>query len=529
MTPQELKASILQLAIQGKLVEQRPEEGTGAELLEKILAAKGAKGAKGAGKGLTRRRGERGGQATPSSHVSCSMSTLPSKTISAHSAAPREEIPDSEKPFDIPESWVWVRLGEVVFNHGQKKPTGDFSYIDIGSIDNKNQRLSDAETIVHPENASPRARKIVQKGDVIYATVRPYLHNVCVIDREFSREPIASTGFAVMACADCLDNKYLFYFLLSPDFDRYANSSENAKGVAYPAISDKRLYDALIPLPPLAEQKRIVAKIEELLPYIDRYEKAWSKLEDFNKRFPGDMQKSLLQMAIQGKLVDQRPEEGTGEELYRQIQTEKQRLIKSGKIKKEKPLPEITPDEIPFDIPESWAWVRLGEMSSLITKGTTPRGGNVSYSDKGVGFLRAENVAGLDVLDKSSLKYIDEKTHLGALRRSILEANDILITIAGTLGRTAIVRYDDLPLNANQAVSMVRLVDAKAVSLKYIVIALNSPVIQRLLTKQRKVTAIPNLTLEIIGDCLIPLPPLAEQKRIVAKLEELLPLCERLK
>ena len=518
MTPQELKASILQLAIQGKLVEQRPEEGSGGELLERIFAAKNAKDAKGTKKNSRaeppRRRGKT--DAAASFGPGCPVS-------------PSCPVPPADAPFDIPESWVWVRLGEVVFNHGQKKPTGDISYIDIGSIDNKNQRLSDAETIVHPETASPRARKIVQKGDVIYATVRPYLHNVCVIDREFSREPIASTGFAVMACADCLDNKYLFYFLLSPDFDRYANSSENAKGVAYPAISDKRLYDALMPLPPLAEQKRIVAKIEELLPYIDRYEKAWSKLEDFNKRFPGDMQKSLLQMAIQGKLVDQRPEEGTGEELYRQIQSEKQRLVKSGKIKKEKPLPEITSDEIPFDIPESWAWVRLGEMSSLITKGTTPRGGNVSYSDKGVGFLRAENVAGLDVLDKSSLKYIDEKTHLGALRRSILEANDILITIAGTLGRTAIVRYDDLPLNANQAVSMVRLVDAKAVSLKYIVIALNSPVIQRLLTKQRKVTAIPNLTLEIIGDCLIPLPPLAEQKRIVAKLEELLPLCERLK
>ena len=109
-----------------------------------------------------------------------------------------------------------------------------------------------------------------------------------------------------------------------------------------------------LPLPPLAEQKRIVAKIEELLPYIDRYEQAWSRLEDFNRRFPVDMQKSILQMAIQGKLVEQRPEEGTGEELYQQIQQEKQRLIKAGTIKKEKPLPEITEDEIPFDIPESW-------------------------------------------------------------------------------------------------------------------------------------------------------------------------------
>ncbi len=310
------------------------------------------------------------------------------------------------------------------------------------------------------------------------------------------------------------------------------------------------MMDQLIPLPPLAEQKRIVAKIEELLPLIDRYEKAWSKLEDFNKRFPVDMQKSLLQMAIQGKLVDQRPEEGTAAELLEKIlrnraaETTKQtRTTGKAKVKSRVAsrassvssvssvpvVPPIPDDEKLFDIPESWEWVRLGDISSQITKGTTPRGGNVSYSDKGVGFLRAENIAGLDVLDKSNLKYIDEKTHMGALRRSILEANDILITIAGTLGRTAIVRDNDLPLNANQAVSMIRLVNAKSVSLKYIVIALNGPMIQRILTKQRKVTAIPNLTLEIIRDCLIPLPPLAEQKRIVAKLEEILPLCERLK
>ena len=114
---------------------------------------------------------------------------------------------------------------------------------------------------------------------------------------------------------------------MTPVFDGYANSNENAKGVAYPAINDDRLYRAVIALPPLAEQKRIVAKIEELLPYIDRYEQAWSKLEQFNSRFPEDMKKSLLQYAIQGKLVEQRPEEGTAEELFAQIQEEKQRLI----------------------------------------------------------------------------------------------------------------------------------------------------------------------------------------------------------
>ena len=257
---------------------------------------------------------------------------------------------------------------------------------------------------------------------------------------------------------------------------------------------------------------------------------------------PQELKNSILQLAIQGKLVEQRPEEGTAAELLEKIarngthkttgthRTKSRAAHRALSVSSVSSVPFVTPipdDEKLFDIPESWEWVRLGDISSQITKGTTPRGGNVSYSDKGVGFLRAENIAGLDVLDKSNLKYIDEKIHLGALRRSILEANDILITIAGTLGRTAIVRDNDLPLNANQAVSMIRLVDAKSVSLKYIVIALNSPMIQRILTKQRKVTAIPNLTLEIIGDCLIPLPPLAEQKRIVAKIEELLPLIDR--
>lgn len=242
---------------------------------------------------------------------------------------------------------------------------------------------------------------------------------------------------------------------------------------------------------------------------------------------PEQLKASILQYAIQGKLVEQLPSDESADILHHNLIEKKQNLVKKGISKKSKTLVPITDDEKLFEIPDTWQWIKIGEIASLITKGTTPRGGNISYLDAGIGFLRAENVAGFDQLDKDNLKYIDEETHTGFLKRSILEANDILITIAGTLGRTAIVREEDLPLNANQAVSMIRLADPDAINLTYVVYALNSPEIQRYLTKQKKVTAIPNLTLEIIENCLLPLPPLAEQKRIVAKVEELLPYVDR--
>ena len=419
-----------------------------------------------------------------------------------------------------------MRLRDIVFNHGQVKPETTFSYIDIGSIDNKDNKLNDEEQLINPDKAPSRARKIVKLGDILYSTVRPYLHNICIINREFSHTPIASTGFAVLSCYNSVYNKYLFYYLLSPSFDAFANDAKNSKGVAYPAINDKRFYSAVIAIPPLAEQKRIVAKIEELLPYIDRYEKAWSKLEDFNKRFPGDMQKSVLQMAIQGKLVEQRPEEGTGEDLYRQIQAEKQSLIKSGKIKKEKPLSEISEDEIPFDIPVNWIWVRFSEIAEFLNG---DRGINYpkrsEYVTNGVPWINTGHITADGFLDTSTMNYITEEKY-NSLRNGKIKSGDLVYCLRGaTFGKVA--RVEPYPKGAIASSLMIIRMISRDLR-EYILTYLKSPLAYQQLHLYNNGSAQPNLAAKDVAKYLIPLPPLAEQKRIVQKLEEILPVCKKL-
>ena len=486
MTPQELKNSILQLAIQGKLVPQHAEEGTAEELYNQIQAEK-------------------------------------QKLIKAGKIKKEKPLPgitDDEKPFEIPENWKWVRLKEIVYNHGQITPINKFSYVDIGSINNAKNSLNDDENIIDAKDAPSRARKIIELGDILYSTVRPYLHNMCIVNKKFKYQPIASTGFAVMACYFGLDNKFLFYYLLSPTFDNYANDSKNSKGVAYPAINDARLYNGIVPLPPLAEQKRIVAKIEKLLPYVERYEKAYNELQQLNKRFPGDLQKSVLQLAIQGRLVPQCPEEGNAEDLYKQIQAEKQKLIKAGKIKKEKPLPAITDDEKPFEIPNSWKWVRLGDLGfykkgpfgSALTKSMfVPKGnGNAIKKDVKLGkyYIKRE--------------YFEEK-----MKGFELFAGDIIVSCAGTIGETYVMPDNFERGIINQALMKIKLFEPTYVS--YFLMYFDF-ILKKNAKMNSKGSAIKNIPpFEILKKYLVPLPPLAEQKRIVAKLEEILPLCDKLK
>ena len=432
---------------------------------------------------------------------------------------PLAEISEDEIPFDIPENWKWCRLSSLTYNWGQKTPDKTFCYIDVGSINNISHTLNIENTVVEAKDASSRAKKIVQKGDVIFATIRPYLKNICIIDRDFPYEPIVSTAFAVMHCPKGLLNKYLYYYLLSPTFMRFANASDKSKGVAYPAIGEKDFFNGLIALPPLAEQKRIVAKIEELLPLVDRYAVAYEKLEQFNAKFPEDMKKSILQYAIQGKLVEQRPEEGTGEELYQQIQTEKQRLIKEGKIKKEKPLPEIAEDEIPFDIPENWKWVQLGDLASI-------NGGfafkSTNYTTEGVRVIRISDFNETGFVNDKIVRY----PYDDSLSQYVLDVKNILLCMTGgTVGKSLFITKLDEKMVVNQRVATIKV---ESVLPEYVYQVILAPITQKVIQDSKNSTN-DNISMDTIKSFLIPLPPLAEQKRIVAKLEEILPLCERLK
>ena len=313
MTPQELKNSILQLAIQGKLVEQRPEEGTAEELYRQIQAEK--------------------------------QQVIKASAIKKEKLLP--EITEDEKPFDIPESWKFARLDDMVQKQIKrgKSPTyisasntlvfAQKCNVKTGGI-NMTLALYLNESTLHkyPEEEFMRHMDIV-----VNSTGNGTLGRIGLFrdsDNPTNQKIVPDSHVTVIRVNSNLLPEYAYYYLkcCQPYLESMGGGSTNQT-----ELKPDVLRALAVPLPPLAEQKRIVAKIEELLPYVDRYELAWRKLEDFNKCFPTDLQKSILQIAIQGKLVDQRPEEGTGEELYQQIQAEKQRLIKAGTIKKEKPLP----------------------------------------------------------------------------------------------------------------------------------------------------------------------------------------------
>ena len=442
-----------------------------------------------------------------------------------------------EVPFDIPESWEWVRLSKIVYNRGQMTPANDFCYIDIGSIDNKNQKLSDEENIITADKAPSRARKIVDIGDILYSTVRPYLHNMCIVDRFFSHQPIASTGFAALTCHTGFYNEFLFYYLMSPDFDAYANDTDNAKGVAYPAINDNKLYQALIPVPPETEQKRIVEKIKEVLPYVDTYRTAYSEAESLNNAFPDRLKKSILQEAVQGKLVPQDPDDEPASLLLERIRAEKQKLIAEGKIKRDKHESVIfrrdnshyekrgseevcIDEELPFEIPETWQWVKLSDLVQFIGGYAYKSETFIEKSEYQV--LRLGNVKNDEI--KYSTKPVFISKELAEQTADFqCQTNDILITMTGTrLKRdyfySVLISEKDANCFINQRVGCLRCY-IPTLS-RWLIWALKSEgILSQVFLHETGTANQGNLGAENIMKTFIPLPPLDEQIRICNMIE----------
>ncbi len=478
MTPQELKNSILQLAIEGKLVKQRPEEGTAEELYREIQAEK--------------------------------QRLIKEGKIKKEKPLP--EISEDEKPFEIPESWMWVRLGDIFSIIMGQSPDGNSVSENEKGIEFHQGKIYFSRLFLGCSPQKTTDPKKIAPAYSLLLCVRAPVGKVNITDREVC----IGRGLAAIVNHAHISSLFAYYWIsvLESVFIR------KSTGTTFKSISFDIISNQVIPLPPLAEQKRIVAKIEELLPYVDCYAEAWNRLEELNKRFPSDMKKSLLQMAVEGKLVEQRPEEGTAEKLYREIQKEKQRLIKEGKIKKEKPLPEITEDEKPFDIPESWMWVRLSDVVD-VRDGThdTPK-----YVSKGVPLVTSKNLVD-GRIDFETAKLISKEDSESINIRSGVDNGDILFAMIGTIGNPVLVKKDRDFSIKNMA--LFKQIDGKLFYMEFLLCFLQMA--QDDMKKIASASVQSFVSLSLLRNYPFPLPPLAEQKRIVAKLDELLAVCDRLK
>lgn len=489
MTEQDLKNSILQLAIQGKLVEQRKDEGTAEELMTQVSIYKDQ--------------------------------LIKEKIIIKEKSLPK--ITEEDFLFEIPESWKWTYLSNISDMY-----TGNS--ISKSIKENKYSNVNQGYNYIATKDVGFNHIIDFENGVKIPFEEEKFKYSykdsilMCIEGGSAGRK------VAILDRTVCFGNKlcsfnpimiepmYLYYFLQSPSFIQLFK--EGMTGIIG-GVSITKLKSIILPLPPITEQKRIIDKIEELIPFVESYGKSYSKIEQFNKQFPDDMNKSILQYAIQGKLVDQREEEGTAEELYEKIQEEKMRLIKEGKIKKEKPLLEITEEEILFEIPESWKWVKLFEVCKIIHYGYTASAcetGNsklLRITDIQDNCVEWDNVPFCTVKESEYVSY-------GLNNRDIMIART-----GGTIGKTYIV--ESLQEKAVFASYLIRIVPVENINEKYLKKYMESPFYWSQLKSSSMGTGQPNVNGTALKNLVLPLPPLEEQNRIVTELESLLPYNQELR
>lgn len=354
----------------------------------------------------------------------------------------------------------------------------DKQYIDLSSVDRERNIITETQNI-NADTAPSRAQQIVMKDDIILGTTRPMLKRYCIIPEKYDGE-ICSTGFCVLrAKTDIINPRWLYHNITTKKFFAYVE--KNQQGASYPAISDTIVKAFKLPVPPLEVQREIVRILDNF---------------------------TFLTAELAAELAARQKQY----EYYRD-------LLLTFKPNESTILNERTNE---LELSGAIRWMKLGDLSITITKGTTPK----TYSKSGICFIRTEAIES-DLINFDKVKYIDDDIHNGSLRRSILQANDILFTIAGaTIGKCVVVPASALPANTNQALAIIRL--KENYEHKYIFYLLKSKYMKDYIQKSIKGSAQPNLNLQQLNDFVIPVPPLEVQQRIVDILDRFDTLCNNI-
>lgn len=485
MTGEQLMGAVLQSALQGKLVEQRPEEGTGEELYKKIKAEK-----------------ER-----------LIKAGLIKKTKS------REAITEDEKPFDIPASWKWTRIEDIAILNPKNDLDDDLdtSFIPMALVGDAFSNRHTSERRKWGE--IKKGFSHFAEGDIGVAKITPCFQNrKSVIFKNLINGYGAGTTelTIIRPLKGFCCPEYLLYLFKSELFIK--SGMKSFTGTAgQQRIHKDFLRRFVMPLPPLAEQKRIVAKIEELVPLVEQYTAKREKLNALNASFPEMMKKSILQEAVQGRLVPQDPNDEPASVLLKRIAEEKKRLVREGKIKKQKPLPEIAEEEVPFEVPEGWEWTHVGDIFDHNT-GKAMNSSAKQSNKKGAvrKFITTSNLY-WNCFDLSSVKEMffsdDELARCTATKR------DILMCEGGAYyGRTAIWDYDFDICFQNHIHRLRSYIKVKEEFFYYLFYFYRMTGMMK-----SKGTAMPGLSSVTLHELMVPLPPLDEQERIVSIIEELMP------
>ena len=521
MTAQQLKNSILQMAVQGKLVPQDPNDEPASVLLERIRTEK---------EQLIKEK-------------KIKREKNPSVIFKGADNTPYEKIGDEvrsladEVPFDIPDSWEWVRLGEL-FQHNTGKAlnaancTGQLKqYITTSNLYWDRFELDNLKEMYFSESEIEKCTVIkgdllvCEGGDIGRASIWSYDYPMCI------QNHIHRLRAYVPLCTR------FFYYL----FDLYKHIGWiGGKGIGIQGLSSNAIHSLLFPLPPLAEQHRIVETIDKLQPYTDAYADVESTLDTLNTTFPERLKKSILQEAVQGKLVPQDSSDEPAEALLERIRAEKQRLIKEGKIKKDKHESVIfrrdnshyetldgverrIDDELPFEIPENWCWCRLGTIAAVLGGKRIPAGRKLTECNTGHVYIRVSDMTDGGV-STDRLLYVPEDIY-PSISKYIINKADVFITVAGTIGRVGKIP-DELD-GANLTENADRLVLA-VVNQDWLIKVLQSGMIQEQIAEATTQVGQPKLAIVRIERFLIPLPPLHEQERIVSAINTTLSIVQKL-